>query len=53
MNFHGKNVIVTGGANGIGLSVSRNIVASGGSVWIFDVASESPAEAARSIGAQA
>jgi NAD(P)-dependent dehydrogenase (short-subunit alcohol dehydrogenase family) len=53
MNFHGKNVIVTGGANGIGLSVSRNIAAAGGSVWIFDVASASPADAAHSIGAQA
>lgn len=53
MNFHGKNVIVTGGANGIGLSIARNIAAAGGSVWIFDVASENTAEAARSIGAQA
>jgi NAD(P)-dependent dehydrogenase (short-subunit alcohol dehydrogenase family) len=53
MNFHGKNVIVTGGANGIGLSVSRNIAAAGGSVWIFDVASANPADAARSIGARA
>jgi NAD(P)-dependent dehydrogenase (short-subunit alcohol dehydrogenase family) len=53
MNFHGKNVIVTGGANGIGLAVSRNIAAAGGSVWIFDVASASPTDAARSIGVRA
>lgn len=53
MNFQGKNAIVTGGANGIGLAISRNIAAAGGSVWILDVASENPAEAARSIGAQA
>ena len=50
MNFHGKNVVVTGGANGIGLAVSRNIVAAGGTVWIFDVASVNPGDAARSVG---
>jgi len=53
MNFHGKNVVVTGGANGIGLAIARNIAAAGGSVWIFDVASANPADAARRIGAQA
>jgi NAD(P)-dependent dehydrogenase (short-subunit alcohol dehydrogenase family) len=53
MTFHGKNAVVTGGANGIGLAISRALTAAGGSVWIFDVASENPAEAARSIGAQA
>jgi NAD(P)-dependent dehydrogenase (short-subunit alcohol dehydrogenase family) len=53
MVFHGKNVVVTGGANGIGLAISRNIVAAGGSVWIFDVESENPAEVAQRIGAQA
>jgi NAD(P)-dependent dehydrogenase (short-subunit alcohol dehydrogenase family) len=53
MVFHGKNVVVTGGANGIGLVISRNIVAAGGSVWIFDVESENPAEVAQRIGAQA
>ena len=53
MNFHGKNAIVTGGANGIGLAISRNIAAAGGAVWIFDLAQEKPAEIARTIGAQA
>lgn len=53
VNFQSKKAIVTGGANGIGLAVARNIVAAGGSVWIFDLASENPVEVARSIGAQA
>ncbi len=53
MNFHGKNAVVTGGANGIGFAIARNIAAAGGSVWIFDLASENPAEAAARIGAQA
>ncbi|MGH9609589.1 MAG: SDR family NAD(P)-dependent oxidoreductase [Bryobacteraceae bacterium] len=53
MLFHGKTVVVTGGANGIGLAISRSIAAAGGSVWIFDMESENPAEVARDIGAQA
>jgi NAD(P)-dependent dehydrogenase (short-subunit alcohol dehydrogenase family) len=53
MVFHGKNVVVSGGANGIGLAISRSIAAAGGSVWIFDVESEKPADVAQSIGAQA
>lgn len=53
MLFHGKKVVVTGGGNGIGLAISRNIAAAGGAVWIFDLESEKPAEAARSIGCQA
>jgi NAD(P)-dependent dehydrogenase (short-subunit alcohol dehydrogenase family) len=53
MVFYGKNVVVTGGANGIGLAISRNIVAAGGSVWIFDVESENPGDVAQRIGARA
>jgi hypothetical protein len=53
MVFQGKNVVVTGGANGIGFAISRNIVAAGGAVWIFDVDSENPAAVAQDIGAQA
>lgn len=53
MVFQGKNVVVTGGANGIGLAISRSFVAAGGAVWILDLDSENPAEVARSIGAQA
>ncbi len=53
MNFLGKNAIVTGGANGIGLAVAKSIAAAGGSVWIFDLAPENPTEVARSIGAKA
>ena len=29
----GYGVVVTGGANGIGLAISRKIVAAGGRVW--------------------
>ncbi len=53
MDFRGKQVVVTGGANGIGLAISRSMVAAGASVWIFDLPSASHAEVAQSIGAQA
>ena len=52
-NFRGKQVVVTGGANGIGLAVSRSISAAEGSVWIFDLPDTNPSEAALSISAQA
>lgn len=50
MNFSGKNVIVTGGANGIGLAIARNMAAAGGAVRIFDLAAERPEEIARELG---
>ena len=53
MIFHSKNVVVTGGANGIGLAIAKDFAAAGASVWIFDLESQNPAEAARSIGARA
>jgi NAD(P)-dependent dehydrogenase (short-subunit alcohol dehydrogenase family) len=52
MIFHSKNVVVTGGANGIGLAISKKIAAAGGSVWIFDLESEYPVEAAQSVGSR-
>src|SRR5947209_3236657 len=53
MTFHGKTVVVTGGANGIGRAISKGIAAAGGSDWILDLESENPAGAAQSVGAQA
>lgn len=52
-DFRNKKVVVTGGANGIGLAISRAFAQAGASVWIFDLAGEKPQEAAKSIGAQA
>lgn len=39
-DFRDKNVVVTGGANGIGLAVSRGMAAAGASVSIFDLPGE-------------
>jgi NAD(P)-dependent dehydrogenase (short-subunit alcohol dehydrogenase family) len=52
MNFHGRNVVVTGGANGIGLAISRKIIAASGRVWLLDIESENPTRVAEHIGAQ-
>jgi NAD(P)-dependent dehydrogenase (short-subunit alcohol dehydrogenase family) len=52
-DLRNKKVVVTGGANGIGLAISRSFAEAGASVWIFDLAGEKPYEIAKSIGAQA
>ncbi|MDQ2711519.1 MAG: SDR family oxidoreductase [Acidobacteriota bacterium] len=51
--FRGKHVVVTGGANGIGLAISRSMSLAGASVWILDLPDEKLAETAQSIGAEA
>jgi NAD(P)-dependent dehydrogenase (short-subunit alcohol dehydrogenase family) len=53
MTFHGKTVVVTGGANGIGRAIAEGMTAAGGLVWIWDLESENPAKVAQSMGAQA
>jgi NAD(P)-dependent dehydrogenase (short-subunit alcohol dehydrogenase family) len=50
--FTGKTVVVTGGANGIGLAVARALKSEGASVVIFDLPSEKPSEAASALGAK-
>lgn len=41
-----KNIIVTGGASGIGLAITRRFAAAGGRVFIFDIDEETGTEAA-------
>lgn len=48
--FEGSRVLVTGGANGLGLGVARRFVSEGASVWIAD-RDERVAEVAAEIGA--
>jgi 3-dehydrosphinganine reductase len=50
IDFGGKQIVVTGGANGIGLAISRAFAVAGASVCILDMPEERPAEVARSIG---
>ncbi|MFE5286032.1 SDR family NAD(P)-dependent oxidoreductase [Nocardia sp. NPDC056611] len=52
-NLTGRTVIVTGGAQGIGLETARQIVKSGGRVAILDVDGEAAAAAAGGLGSPA
>jgi NAD(P)-dependent dehydrogenase (short-subunit alcohol dehydrogenase family) len=51
IDFTGRNIVVTGGANGIGHAIARAFVAGGASVSIFDLADTNPAETAAAFGA--
>ncbi len=50
--FSGKTAIVTGGANGIGLAVSRALAQAGASVSVCRSCRREPADIARSFGAR-
>ena len=45
-----KKAVVTGGANGIGLAVARQLLQSGAEVWIFDLERENPARRRKPSG---
>ncbi len=47
-----KNIIVTGGASGIGLAITRRFAAAGGRVFIFDIDEETGTEAALKLQAE-
>jgi len=50
LDFQGKTALVTGGANGIGLAISKELASLGATVWIFDLDEKSVLAAADSIG---
>lgn len=50
MNFIGENIIVTGGASGIGQSVAEGIVAGGGNVIIVDINKETAEQTVAQLG---
>jgi NAD(P)-dependent dehydrogenase (short-subunit alcohol dehydrogenase family) len=52
INFSGKLAVVTGGANGIGLAIAKQLAASGASTYILDLERERPMEIAAAFGAQ-
>lgn len=51
LDMTGRNVIVTGGASGIGLAISRRLVQSGANVSIWDLNEKAMADAALSLAA--
>ena len=36
LDFHGRHAIVTGGAAGLGLAIAQRLLASGGTVAVWD-----------------
>jgi NAD(P)-dependent dehydrogenase (short-subunit alcohol dehydrogenase family) len=51
VDFTGRQAVVTGGANGIGLAIARTLAGAGARVAIFDLETERPAEVAASFSA--
>ncbi|MBW2245451.1 MAG: SDR family oxidoreductase [Deltaproteobacteria bacterium] len=51
--FRDKSAIVTGAASGIGLALSRALVARGARVWLTDIDSEAASSAAEALGTSA
>jgi NAD(P)-dependent dehydrogenase (short-subunit alcohol dehydrogenase family) len=50
IDFKGKLAVVTGGANGIGLAIAKQLAASGANTFILDLERERPAEIAAGFG---
>ncbi|HLK17332.1 MAG TPA: SDR family NAD(P)-dependent oxidoreductase [Bryobacteraceae bacterium] len=51
IDFKGKLAVVSGGANGIGLAIARQLAASGAETWILDLERERPADVAAGFNA--
>ncbi len=51
INFSSKLAVVTGGANGIGLAIAKELAASGAKTYIFDLERERPTQVAPAFGA--
>ncbi len=51
-DLKGKSALVTGGANGIGLAIARELAQCGAVVWVLDLECERPQEVAFAFGAR-
>jgi len=50
LDFKGRHAVVTGGATGLGFGIAQRLVASGGSVTLWDRDEEAAQKAAQSLG---
>jgi 3-oxoacyl-[acyl-carrier protein] reductase len=53
LDFKGRHAVVTGGATGLGFGIAQRLVASGGSVTLWDRDEDAAAKAALSLGDKA
>ena len=53
LDFEGRHAVVTGGATGLGYGIAKRLLASGGSVSLWDRDGEAANKAAWSLGAKA
>lgn len=53
LDFQGRHAIVTGGATGLGYAIAQRLIASGGSVTLWDRDEAGAARAAQALGAAA
>ena len=53
LDFGGRHAVVTGGASGLGYGIAQRLIASGGSVTLWDRDEAAAARAARELGPQA
>ncbi|MBG9389829.1 SDR family NAD(P)-dependent oxidoreductase [Caenimonas aquaedulcis] len=53
LDFHGRHAVITGGATGLGFAIAQRLVASGGSVTLWDRDDTGARKAAESLGARA
>ena len=53
LDFGGRHAVVTGGATGLGLAIAQRLIASGGSVTLWDRDEAAAGKAATALGARA
>ena len=53
LDFKGRHAVITGGATGLGYAIAQRLLASGGSVTLWDRDESAVTKAAASLGAQA
>lgn len=53
LDFEGRHAVITGGATGLGLGIAQRLIASGGSVTLWDRDEAAAGRAAEALGARA
>jgi NAD(P)-dependent dehydrogenase (short-subunit alcohol dehydrogenase family) len=53
LDFQGRHAVVTGGASGLGLGIAQRLIASGGTVTLWDLDGAAAERAAAALGPQA